>query len=373
MTVRSRPGSTGPAGGPSVDVVIVNWNGCRWLPGCLGALKRSTIPVRIIVVDCASEDGSVRYVREAHPDVELVVCPENLGYAGGANAGLARSTAPFVMVMNPDVILRPDHLAVLRDRFEADPAIGAAQGKLYRIPPERFGSDTVGPMDILDSAGHIIRRDRMVIDRGQGERDGPEFSRECSVFSACGAALFLRRSMLEDVAPDGEYFDPTFFAYKEDIDLCWRARILGWDIRYIPEAVGWHVRGWAGGRIRARSKLPLAARRHSWKNHYLLLIKNDGIGDLVRALPFVLAWEVARHAYVLLREPRVYGAYLDLVRLLPSAIRRRRDLFRRRRTHPMDIRRWFGGGPRSPGVDRNPGLERAAGRYATKSQGGESG
>lgn len=336
-----------------VDVVIVNWNGRRWLPECLRALKRSTIPVRIIVVDCASEDGSVRYVREAHPDVELVVCPENLGYAGGANAGLARSTAPFVMVMNPDVIVAPDHLAVLKERFESDPKIGAAQGKLYRITPERFAVDVLDSANILDSAGHVIRRDRMVVDRGQGERDGPEFSQESSVFSACGAALFLRRTMLEDVAPDGDYFDPSFFAYKEDIDLCWRARILGWDVRYIPEAVAWHVRGWAGEKISARAKLALAARRHSWKNHYLLLIKNDRIGDLVRALPFVLAWELARHAYVLVREPRVYGAFLDLVRLLPDAIRRRRELFRRRRTHPAEIRRWFGAGPQPTKRDPN--------------------
>ncbi|HEX6940637.1 MAG TPA: glycosyltransferase family 2 protein [Longimicrobiales bacterium] len=328
-----------------VEAVIVNWNGRRFLPECLRALRRSTAPVRIIVVDCASTDGSVEYLRSEHPTIEVVASPENVGYAGGANLGLRRGRAPYVLVMNPDVILAPDHLEILCARFDRDPTIGAAQGKLYRIAPESFLSGAPPSGDVIDSAGHRIRRDRMVVDRGAGRPDGPEYSQEASIFSACGAAIFLRRTMLEDAAPDGEYFDSSFFAYKEDIDLCWRARILGWDIRYVPEAVAWHVRGWAGEKVSARARLPLAARRHSWKNHYLLLIKNDRIGDLVRALPFVLAWELARHAYALVREPRVYGAFLDLVRLLPSAIRRRRELFRRRRTHPAEVRRWFGAGP----------------------------
>lgn len=345
MNAESRLDTMGTGGEPAVDAVIVNWNGRFWLPECLRALKRSTIPVRIIVVDCASTDDSVRYVTAEHPDVEVVVCKENLGYAGGANAGLDRSTAPYVMVMNPDIIVAPDCLAVLKRRFDSDPAIGAAQGKLYRIPPDRFKADVLVSSDILDSAGHVIRRDRMVVDRGQGRRDGPEFSQETSVFSACGAALFLRREMLEDVAHDGEYFDTEFFAYKEDIDLCWRARVLGWDVRFVPEAVAWHVRGWTGENVSVRKRVPLMARRHSWKNHYLLMIKNDRLGDLLRALPFVLGWELVRHAYALVREPGVYLAFVDLAKLLPGALRHRRELFRRRRTRPVEIRRWFGARP----------------------------
>lgn len=101
----------------------------------------------------------------------------------------------------------PDHLAILQARLEADSTIGAAQGKLLQVRPEHFISEDLAPGGTLDSAGHAIRRTRMVADRGQGKPDGLEYSREESVFSACGAALFLRRFMLEDVAPDGEYFD----------------------------------------------------------------------------------------------------------------------------------------------------------------------
>ena len=335
----------GQMGETRVEAVIVNWNGRRFLPECLRALSRSTIPVRVIVVDCASTDGSVEYLRSEHPAVEVVASPENIGYAGGANLGLRRVRAPYVMVMNPDVIVAPDHLEILCARFDGDPTIGAAQGKLYRIDPESFCAGAPPCSDIIDSAGHCIRRDRMVVDRGGGRPDGPEFSQEASIFSACGAAIFLRREMLEDVAPDGDYFDPSFFAYKEDIDLCWRARILGWDIRYIPDAVAWHVRGWAGESLKARKRLPLAARRHSWKNHYLLIIKNDRVVDILRALPYVLGWEFARHLYALTRDPAMYSAFVDLFRLFPRALKQRRDVFRRRRTSPRTLARWFGAMP----------------------------
>lgn len=330
-----------------VDVVIVNWNGARYLPECLLALERSVVPLRIMVVDNASRDDSVAYLLDRHPRVQVVERACNAGYAGGANTALRRAVSDYALVMNPDVLLARDYVERLKTRLDADPSVGAAQGKLYQIAPEEFSADRVRPGGRLDSAGHVIRRSRMVVDRGQGREDGPQFSQPASVFSASGAALFLRRAMLEDVAPDGEYFDESFFAYKEDIDLCWRARLLGWDVRYVPDAVGYHVRAWSGRGLPPKDQLSLAARRHSWKNHYLLLLKNDRPADLVRALPAVIGWELVRQAYALFRDPTVYAAYLDLVRLLPAAFRRRRATMRRRRVMPGELRRWFGSQPRA--------------------------
>ncbi len=325
----------------SVAAVVVNWNGARYLPGCLAALARSTAPVRPIVVDNASTDGSVEYLRERHPDVKLLALPENRGYAGGANAGLHAGTGEYAIILNPDVALAPDHLAILEARLDADLRIGAAQGKLYQATADDFLAGRFHPGGRLDSAGHEIRGTRMVYDRGQGEPDAPEYSREESVFSACGAALFLRRAMLEDLAPNGEYFDESFFAYKEDIDLCWSARLLGWDIRYVPDAVAWHVRGWAGGKPPPPHTLPLEARLHSFKNHYLLLLKNDDPGNVLRSLPSVAGWEILRQGHALLRDRALYRSYRELLRLLPDVLRRRRELMRRRRASAAEMRRWF--------------------------------
>lgn len=327
-----------------VDAIIVNWNGRRFLPACIRALARSTVPIRITVVDNASTDDSLACLRTDHPDVNVLALETNAGYAAGANRGIAATTAAYVIIMNPDVRLAPDHLAVLREHLERDASVGAAQGKLMQIDAEAFAAQRDATGGRIDSAGHVIHRSRMVTDRGQGEPDGPGFSRAASVFSACGAALFLRRDMLTDVAPDGEYFAESFFAYKEDIDLGWRARLLGWDIRYIPAAAGYHVRALplTGDAWRHMS---LAARRHSWKNHYLLMIRNDRVSDLIRSFPFVAAWEVVRIGHALLRDPRVLGAYVDLVREIRPALRARRDIQRRRRASIREIRRWFGGDP----------------------------
>jgi GT2 family glycosyltransferase len=341
---RSAPDATPPMMNQSgIDVIIVNWNGRRFLPACIASLKRSSVRARIVVVDNGSNDGSVSYVQGEHPDLTVLPLGANVGYAAGANAGLRATRGRYAMIMNPDVMVSADHLKVLSDCLNGDASIGAAQGKLYQIAPEDFVLERVSPARI-DSAGHMIRRSRMVVDRGQGNPDGPLYDREASVFSACGAALFLRRSMLEDIAPDGEFFGESFFAYKEDIDVCWRARLLGWDVRYVPAAVAHHVRA-APLDPEAWRRMPLTVRRHSWKNHYLLMIRNDRAADIVRALPFIAAWELGRLGHAFLRDPRVLRAYIDLARALPSALRDRRALLRRQRAAPAAMRRWFGAEP----------------------------
>ena len=325
-----------------VDAVIVNWNGRRYLPGCIRALRASTRAARIVVVDNASTDGSVEMLRREYPEVERVETGGNIGYAAGANAGLRATSGEYAIVLNPDVALAPDHLATLVSRLDADATIGAAQGKLYSVSPEDFAVARFDRGGRLDSAGHAIRRTRMVVDRGQGKPDGPEYSREESVFSACGAALLLRRAMLRDLAPDGDYFDPEFFAYKEDIDLCWRARLLGWDVRYVPAAVAWHVRGWAGSAAPDLKSLPLAARMHSFKNHYLLLLKNERPADALRSLPALAGWEALRLGYAVLRDPALFRAYASLLRVLRPELDRRRDVMSRRRAPDGELRRWLG-------------------------------
>jgi GT2 family glycosyltransferase len=341
----------------AVDVIIVNWNGRRFLPRCIEALSRSTVAVHVVLVDNASTDGSVEYLRSAHPELTLIETGSNGGYAAGSNIGLRATHAPYAFVMNPDVLVEPDHLEILRDCLAGAGGIGIAQGKLFSISTDDFLAATP-TRATLDSAGHVIRRSRMVVDRGQGEPDGPLYDREASVFSACGAALFLRRAMLDDLAPDGGYFSESFFAYKEDIDLSWRARLLGWDVRYVPDAVAHHVRAVPLKAGAWRDMAP-AARRHSWKNHYLLMMRNDRAIDLLRALPFIAAWELLRLGHALLRDRRVLPAYGEAAREIRSALRARRDILRRRRAAADDIRQWFGG-EAIPARDRESAVSEVA-------------
>ncbi len=343
---------------PRVDVIVVNWKGRPFLPRCLTAIEASSIRTHTIVVDNASGDGSAEYVSQNHPDAELLLLKQNHGYAGGANVGLEAATAPFAMILNPDVILAPDHLEILVARMTADPSMGAAQGKLYRISPSDFQASRLA-RETVDSAGHVIRRTRMVFDRGQGEPDDGRWDHNEPVFSASGAAILLRRDMLEDLASGSAPFDPMFFAYKEDIDLCWRARLRGWEIRYVPEAVAWHVRA-VPGPGQKRSGAPARARRHSWMNHWLMMLKNDRGVDVIRHLPWVLGWELARVGHALFRDPALLPAYLGIWTRVPAALRARREIQDRRLANPSEIRAWFRSGHGSAGaapIDATPPRE----------------
>lgn len=341
---REQRGADGPTTElhPDVDVVIVNWNGRRYLGRCISAVLGSTARVSVTVVDNASDDGSVDYLRREWPSVRVVSLEANRGYAEAANVGLRSGSARYAFVMNPDLLVEADHLGLLRDRLDACPEVGAAQGKLYRIDDERFLNGGDPPREVLDSAGQRIGRTRMAVDRGQGERGGGSYDREASVFSACGAALFLRREMLHDLAPNGPWFDPSFFAYKEDVDLGWRARLHGWDIRYVPGAEAHHVRAVAGDDFEAWRKLPSWVREHSWKNHYLMILKNDRISGMLRSLPWIAGWEIARLGHVALREPGLLRAYSAVLRNARCALRSRRQNLSAARRRRVDLHEWFG-------------------------------
>lgn len=333
-----------------MDVVVVNWNGSRFLPKCLAALRDSSLPLRVTVVDNASSDGSVGYLRSNHPEVAVVALGSNRGYADGANVGIEAAGSPYVCVLNPDVAVGRGYVERIVRRMDSDPTIGAAQGRLYRVSADDFRAGRL-EREVLDSTGHVIRRTRMVFDRGQGEPDDGRWDQEVSIFSASGAAVVLRRAMLDDLAAEGRPpFDSSFFAYKEDIDLCWRARLLGWDIRYVPDAEAWHVRA-VPGPGRRGSGAPPWARRHSWVNHWLMILKNDRPLDLLRHLPWVLGWEIVRVAHVLFRDPRLLPAYLAILKRIPAALRARRDLQARRRAPSTAIRPWFRSEARPPSDD----------------------
>lgn len=119
------------------------------------------------------------------------------------------------------------------------------------------------------------------------------------------------------------------------------ARLLGRDIRYVPETVAWHVRGWAGGRLPPPRTLPLEARLHSFKNRYLLLLKNDDLSNLLRSLPAAFGWELLRHGHALLRDRSLYRVHPMIMGLLRRELRHRQDITARRRVSAAEMRHWF--------------------------------
>jgi GT2 family glycosyltransferase len=301
-------------------VGIVNHRTYDDLKLCLESVKsQRCAPARVVVVDSDGDPRELEAMASLHPEVhwEAIV---NLGFAGGANAVLdcIEKCAPetdFALILNPDVDLEPDFAAAVLEEMTQRPRVALATGKLLR--PDRRD---------IDSAGIVMPRSRRPRDRGSEQADRGQYERTEFVFGASGAALMLRRGVLADLAIDGEIFDEDFFLYHEDTDLAWRANLLGWRVLYVPAARAMHRRRW---RREDRFRTPEWVRRHSFKNHYLQIIKNERPGDFWINLPVIAFWELVRLGFALLRDPAVLRGYRDAWRLAPRAWRKRRILQRR--------------------------------------------
>jgi GT2 family glycosyltransferase len=282
------------------DVVVVLHESRDLLPALVAGLRAQTRPFRGWCF-CLNgpEDGSEAWLRALPEAPRIVRRPDNPGFAGGVNAALALSTAPFVMLLNPDVELAPDYHARCREALDVDEGLAAAGGLLWRREPEGRA--------VVDSAGFRRQPWWRVVDRDAGRPLDSWRGRDEDLPGLCGAALFLRRAALDAVALEGQALDERFWMYKEDQDLAWRLLAAGWRLRFLPGARAEHRRGWRPGQ---RGDVSLLLRRHSLKNRYLLLNRHFRWRRDWVALPAILCFEVVQALVLLLSEPKTVSGYL---------------------------------------------------------------
>lgn len=311
------------------SVVLVLWNCETFLRPCLESLRAQTLEgLEIVAVDNASADDSAGLFAAEMTGCRLQRNERNLGFAGAANQGIGMTSGEFVLLLNPDVVLRPDFLQRMTAALRAsDSRTGWAAAKLLRMDEGR-------PTGVIDSTGHFLTRARYPHNRGWGEEDRGAYDQDTEVFGSCAAAALYRRAMLDEVALDGEVFDTDFSSYFEDADLDWRAALAGWRCRYVPEAVAWHERGGSGGEALARVKKEMI------RNQILMMIKNDRAGMIFADLPFLLLYW-ARVLGRMLIAPRLFAAFCGALRLLPRMLGKRRQVQSRRRATRKEIRSWF--------------------------------
>jgi GT2 family glycosyltransferase len=178
----------------------------------------------------------------------------------------------------------------------------------------------------IDSAGISFPRHGRPRDRGSEQRDRGQYNQVELVDAISGAAMMIRSESFRTLSMGGEIFDESFFAYHEDTDLCWRARRLGWSVLFDPSAVAVHTRGWRKDR---RGEIDVRIRRHSFKNHYLQLTKNQTRSEFIKNLPWLMVWEVLRIGFVLVKDRQMLPAYRDALKAMPGALAKRRELNRR--------------------------------------------
>ncbi len=269
---------------PDVSIIVVSKEDAGDLPVSLGsALAQSGVACEILLVDNASADSSREVARDLSPDVRVLALSANVGFAAAMNSGIDATTGRYVLALNPDCRLDPDFASILARRLDAQDAadVGSASGRLLRGDGVALSEN-----GLLDSAGIYFTASGRHFDRGSGEPAAGRYRSEEEVFGASGAAGFYRRAALESAKISTGYFDADFFLYREDADLAWRLRKLGWRALYVPSAVAYHRRRNVPER---RRRMTALANLHSVKNRFVLRINNQTAGECARTLVPTLA------------------------------------------------------------------------------------
>lgn len=343
-----------------VSVNIVTCNSMRYLPELLASLREQTFrDFSVLVIDNASTDGVIEFVREEYPEVSVIRNANNNGFAGGHNQGIKYAfhgwrnedlAHRYVLVINPDIILTPECLAKLVAAGDlVGERCGALGAKLLRVTREGDGplSET-SRSSIIDSTGLVARRSRRISDRGAGELDRSQYDGAHEVFGISGAFALYRASALEAVRIRDDYFDTAFFAYKEDADMAWRLRLAGFGARIVPESMAYHFRR-VGGRDKSGMIEWLKNRRgksslinfYSYRNHLAMLIKNEHVINALLDLPWIVSYEIGKFFSILFFEPKTLAGVASVVKMLPELRTKRRMIMAKRRISAREMRTWL--------------------------------
>ncbi|MFN8310310.1 MAG: glycosyltransferase family 2 protein [Chitinophagales bacterium] len=273
-----------------VAVVILGWNGKKFLEQFLPSVVSNSAGEGFVVVyaDNASSDGSVEFVKEQFPTVEIIETGANLGFAGGYNAALKQVNAEYYVLLNQDVEVAPNWLLPLVRVLDSNSNIAAAQPKL-RAFADRNAFEYAGASGgYVDFLGFAFCRGRVF---DFIEKDSGQYDTTVPIFWASGAALFIRASVYHEAGG----LDEDFFAHQEEIDLCWRVLRLGYQIMAVPESVVYHVGG---------GSLPQGNPRKTYlnfRNNLFLLLKNLPASALWWKLPLRLMLDVVAAYYSVLK------------------------------------------------------------------------
>lgn len=267
----------------------------------------------VVVIDNACTDATPELCEE-HGARRLRLTRRR-GYAAAMNAGLAACGGDWILWCNADCVLEPGFLEALQPHLYS-PTLGSVVPRLMRatgMEPERR-------LDELDAAGMTIDRRRKNTLVGHG-LPPDRFARTGPAFGGDGACVLYRRECLEECAIGLEVLDEDMGLWATDADLAWRAQLLGWQSRYEPRAVAWHKRFYSPS---TRDQVDEAHRRLQFRNRLLMVIKNETWIGFLRAAPSIVGYEIAAFGWAVLRERFLLRAYVDVLRQLPAARRRRR-------------------------------------------------
>jgi len=341
---------------PLATIIIVTRNSKRFMTSCLESILNQTCrDFQVAVIDNDSSDGTVELIRREFPMVGVIENNKNLGFAKANNHGIRLFKSPYIIFCNPDIVLEPDWLEKMLAVAESNPYRQHAVfgGKLLKLKSLNIEIGELEKTSIIDSCGLKVLKNHRVVELGAGE-ESLKFTEAQEVFGFSGALAMFRREALDRTAlidkyhAQGDYFDGSFFFYKEDVDLAWRLKLLGERSLLVPSAVAYHLRSFSGSEhqgaglmIKNRRQQNNLARYYSYRNHLLILLTDEYFSNLLMFAPQILWLELKKVAYVLIFEPRNLFALIEII-FMPGEIRaKRKEIFRRAKATAKEMRSWL--------------------------------
>lgn len=253
-----------------VTIIIPNYNGKKYLLPCLEAVYRNTrTKIRVMVVDNGSDDGSIEEAAAKFPQARYEELDKNYGFCRAVNIGIQKADTPYVLLLNNDTRIREGFVEALLLAIREDKRIFSAEAKLLQLRDP----------SLIDSAGTFYNALGWAFARGR-DKAASRYARAGGVFAACAGAAIYRREVFEEIG----LFDERHFAYLEDIDIGYRARLFGYRSVYAPRAQVLHAgSGFSGSRYNAFKT------RYSARNNIYLIYKNMPLIQILFNLPFLLA------------------------------------------------------------------------------------
>jgi hypothetical protein len=305
----------GNADQPRVTAAVLTFNGRELLEVVLPSLAaQRAADFTTLVLDNGSRDGSVAWLGEHWPEIDIVALPENIGVAAALNRCVAAGSGEYLALLNNDLELEPDCLSELVRALDERSGAAVAVAKLRDFHDR----------SLLDGAGDWLAWRGAALRRGQGEHDDGRYDEPQTVFSACGAMAVYRRSALAVVGP----FDEQFETGLEDVDWSFRAQLLGYDCIYVPSAVAYHMGSATIGRVPSAATLRL-----NWRNWLWLIAKDYPAAALLRHAPEI-ALQQAKTLAIAARDRRLgvwWRAWREAAHGLPAVIDKRRTIQRGRK------------------------------------------
>lgn len=309
---------------PLVDIVVLNHNGKKFLDDCFQSIRATTYPnYKVHLLDNASTEDDIAYTRQHYPEVNIIANPENNGFCAAYNLAIRQTRGTYFLCLNNDVKVKPDWLEPLVETAESDPSLGSLQCKMVSFFDEKKYEYAGSSGGMLDVFGYPFLRGRLF---QSIEEDHGQYDDIAPVFWTCGAAMFIRRSVLDETG----LFDEIIVHHMDEIDLCWRMHMAGYNCKVVPKSVILH---YGGATIQSFS-----FKKMYWnhRNSLYTVLKNYGPKQaILKGMAHILMDYMAAVNSLLqgkvVHTRAIAVAHFWILTHIPSILRNRREVQQKRK------------------------------------------